>query len=82
MSKRGSLQELMDNQLIVSPQSEHGLGSESQESTQTLVLDIVFKLGHMHMHSLSSSIHTETSQWARILAKNPAITKHYTVLPS
>lgn len=47
MVKRGSRQELMDNQLIVSPQSEHGLGSESQESTQTLVLDIVFKLGHM-----------------------------------
>lgn len=47
VAKRGSRQELMDNQLIVSPQSEHGLGSESQESTQTLVLDIVFKLGHM-----------------------------------
>lgn len=35
VARRGSQRELMDNQLIVSLQSEHGRGSERQESTQT-----------------------------------------------
>lgn len=56
MARRGSQQELMDNQLIVSLQSEHGLGSERQESTQTqtwveipfgLQHSLCFKLSHM-----------------------------------
>lgn len=56
MARRGSQQELMDNQLIVSPQSEHSLGSERQESTQTvyklfgLQQSLSFKLSHVVSH--------------------------------
>ncbi len=35
VARRGSQRELMDNQLIVSAQSEHGPGSVRQESTHT-----------------------------------------------
>lgn len=56
MARRGSQQELMDNQLIVSLQSEHGPGSERQESTQTvyklfgLQQSLSFKRSHMVNH--------------------------------
>lgn len=56
VARRGSQQELMDNQLIVSPQSEHGLGSEKQESTHTQAwVEILFGLQQSlcHMPSLN-----------------------------
>lgn len=64
MARRGSQQKLMDNQLIVSPQSEHGLGSERQESTQTqswfwivfgLVQSLCFQLCHNTLKCLTKT---------------------------